>query len=151
MEEITESQYMFVEYAGSTVPVQGQKKRRGGPTEVRSHITKEFHRKTRIKRLNTWTRVPATAKLRPRTGADEEDESAEQTRRSQSSLGSTPDLRTKRETSVQPKAFRDAKVVPRDIGVNPLDILTGQKLPEYIHRVLDHVCSLRAMKQGGML
>ncbi|KIW15533.1 hypothetical protein PV08_05581 [Exophiala spinifera] len=46
-----QSRYMFVAYKEPAVPVQGQKRRRGGAREVRAHITKEFHRKLRVKRL----------------------------------------------------------------------------------------------------
>ena len=44
---------MFVEYSAPAPPApKGTKKRRGGPSEVRAHITKEFHRRLRVKRLD---------------------------------------------------------------------------------------------------
>jgi hypothetical protein len=46
------SRFMFVEFSAPAAPVpKGTKKRRGGPSEVRAHITKEYHRKLRVKRL----------------------------------------------------------------------------------------------------
>lgn len=46
------SRFMFVEFSAPAGPVpKGTKKRRGGPSEVRAHITKEYHRKLRVKRL----------------------------------------------------------------------------------------------------
>ncbi|KAJ9608933.1 hypothetical protein H2200_006704 [Cladophialophora chaetospira] len=45
--------FMFVEYAKPVETVKGQKKRRGGPSEVRAHITKNYHRNLRVKRLES--------------------------------------------------------------------------------------------------
>jgi len=56
------SRFMFVEFSAPAGPVpKGTKKRRGGPSEVRAHITKEYHRKLRVKRLG-----------RPKTNEDVE-------------------------------------------------------------------------------
>lgn len=54
-----QSRYMFVEYAAPAAPQPlGTKKRRGGPSEVRAHITKEFHRRLRVKRLGSLNPSP---------------------------------------------------------------------------------------------
>lgn len=46
------SRFMFVEFSAPAAPLpKGTKKRRGGPSEVRAHITKEYHRRLRVKRL----------------------------------------------------------------------------------------------------
>ncbi|OCT54037.1 hypothetical protein CLCR_09596 [Cladophialophora carrionii] len=45
--------FMFVEYSKPVEPAKGQKKRRGGPSEVRAHITKNYHRTLRVKRLES--------------------------------------------------------------------------------------------------
>lgn len=52
------SRFMFVEFSAPTEPPKGTKKRRGGPSEVRAHITKEYHRRLRDKRLG----APKTVK-----------------------------------------------------------------------------------------
>ncbi|KIV89266.1 hypothetical protein PV10_08845 [Exophiala mesophila] len=54
-----QSRYMFVEYAAPAPPPPlGTKRRRGGPSEVRAHITKEFHRRLRVKRLGSLNPLP---------------------------------------------------------------------------------------------
>jgi len=150
MADIVKSQYMFVEYAATTIPSQGEKKRRGGPTEVRSHITKEFHRRTKIKRLKACTGVPPTPKLKPqtRTGAAEEDDNAKQNEESQSpekdaETGAAWDRYSSNDISVQRFAAQQSNIVLGHGGFNAFDILTGQRMPRYIHLVLDHVCSRR--------
>ncbi|EXJ64544.1 hypothetical protein A1O7_00880 [Cladophialophora yegresii CBS 114405] len=54
--------FMFVEYSKPVEPAKGQKKRRGGPSEVRAHITKNYHRTLRVKRLESLKQgeVPAS-------------------------------------------------------------------------------------------
>ncbi|EXJ79616.1 hypothetical protein A1O3_07895 [Capronia epimyces CBS 606.96] len=59
------SKYMFVEYSAPPQKVEGQKRRRGGPSEVRAHITKEFHRRSRFQRLGALkTTVPLAGWLK---------------------------------------------------------------------------------------
>ncbi|KAK4938990.1 hypothetical protein LTR10_020649 [Elasticomyces elasticus] len=145
MVDVAESQYMFVEYAATTRPSQGEKRRRGGPTEVRSHITKAFHRRTKITRLEASTRVPATPELKPQTstGAAKGDDDAAQIGRS---LSSDKDAKTgvarnrcsSKDGSVQYYTDQQSNTVLRDGGFNAFDLLTGQRMPQYIHLVLDH-------------
>ncbi|KAK5031560.1 hypothetical protein LTR13_007549 [Exophiala sideris] len=149
MVDVAESQYMFVEYAATTRPSQGEKRRRGGPTEVRSHITKAFHRRTKITRLEASTRVPATPELKPQTstGAAKGDDDAAQIGRS---LSSDKDAKTgvarnrcsSKDGSVQYYTDQQSNTVLRDGGFNAFDLLTGQRMPQYIHLVLDHALQI---------
>ncbi|KIV80502.1 hypothetical protein PV11_07998 [Exophiala sideris] len=149
MVDVAESQYMFVEYAATTRPSQGEKRRRGGPTEVRSHITKAFHRRTKITRLKASTRVPATPELKPQTstGAAKGDDDAAQIERS---LSSDKDAKTgvarnwcsSKDGSVQYYTDQQSNTVLRDGGFNAFDLLTSQRMPQYIHLVLDHALQI---------
>ncbi|KAI1607917.1 hypothetical protein EDD37DRAFT_670367 [Exophiala viscosa] len=149
MADVVESQYMFVEYAAATVPSPNGKRRRGGPTEVRSHITREFHRRTKIKRLKACTGITATPelKLQARTGAAEEDHDAKQVEESQSpekdpEMGAAWNRCSSNDISLQQSDAHRSNVFLGDGGFNAFDILTGQRMPRYIHLVLDHALQI---------
>lgn len=72
--QTSSSRFMFVEFSAPSEPVpKGTKKRRGGPSEVRAHITKEYHRKLRVKRLGAPKATKSASSIPD--GKDEEEHS----------------------------------------------------------------------------
>ena len=141
-----QSRYMFVEYKEPVIPAQGQKRRRGGPSEVRAHITKEFHRKLRVKRLGgsrAQTTLTDRSKLAgPAVHHDDEIQKEPRPRTSttptspKSSAGS-PD----EDTSVQVSLSPGLKNGLGEGRMDPFNALPIDQKSMYIHMVLDHVRS----------
>jgi hypothetical protein len=141
-----QSRFMFVEYKEPTIPAQGQKRRRGGPSEVRAHITKEFHRKLRVKRLDSLrpqTTLTDRSKLvRPVAHHDEEIQTATLPRTSTmpaspKSLAGFPD----EDTSVQVNLSPGLKNGLGEDRTDPFNALPVNQMSKYSHMVLDHVRS----------
>nr|KAK5441078.1 hypothetical protein LTR18_006922 [Exophiala xenobiotica] len=137
------SRFMFVEYKEPTIPAQGQKRRRGGPSEVRAHITKEFHRKLRVKRLDSLrpqTTLTDRSKLvRPVAHHDEEIQTATLPRTSTmpaspKSLAGFPD----EDTSVQVNLSPGLKNGLGEDRTDPFNALPVNQMSKYSHMVLDH-------------
>lgn len=141
---------MFVEYSRPpAAPVKGQKRRRGGPSEVRAFITQEFHRKLKVRRVGALKgNVPLPdrtkrANLSP-AAADEsavrdgDDDDAFQQRGIKSASGSPTQEDMSLQLSVSPGP--GSWSVLGQGRMDPFDVLPVSRMPQYIQMVLDHVC-----------
>ncbi len=137
---------MFVEYKEPAIPAQGQKRRRGGPSEVRAHITKEFHRKLRVKRLGSsspQTTLTDRSKLaRPAARHDDEIQKEPRPRTSTTPTSPKPSARPPDEdASVQVNPSPGLKNGLGEGRTDPFNALPLDQKSMYIHMVLDHVRS----------
>ncbi|EXJ70583.1 uncharacterized protein A1O5_06653 [Cladophialophora psammophila CBS 110553] len=158
------SRFMFVEYSKPVEPVKGQKRRRGGPSEVRAHITKNYHRALRVKRLEALKRGgeghagPLERPKRdagrkgpardPRDGDEVRDHGDEEhsekgeddgLSRRAGSPRTPPDDDRNGVVALQSNTSRLLKSVLGEGRIDPFDALPVQGVPLFIHQVLDHV------------
>ncbi|KIW77870.1 hypothetical protein Z517_07703 [Fonsecaea pedrosoi CBS 271.37] len=152
------SQFMFVEYSKPVEPVKGQKKRRGGPSEVRAHITKNYHRALRVKRLEALKKGPdgipvEKSKLEPRESPAGDTTEGDEAHWEKGG-GGEPSSREPSYPSSTPPGEDDYKDIALQLNsahrlqsalgegrVDPFDAFPVQGVPVFIHQVLDHALS----------
>lgn len=148
-----DDRFMFVEYSGPVAPTKGEKKRRGGPSEVRAHITKEFHRRLRVKRQDALkgddAKHPNSHRPPPQddeTIDDEtiDDEEQHAMRRHRAPTSPSARLRpaaSSEDTKTPPQSMVPCqlKTVLGEGRMDPFDVLPARRMPLFIHQVLDHV------------
>ncbi|KIW35457.1 uncharacterized protein PV07_02153 [Cladophialophora immunda] len=158
------SRFMFVEYSKPVEPVKGQKRRRGGPSEVRAHITKNYHRALRVKRLEALKKgqdggTAERSKLEPREGPAREAREGEDgdcDGVDEEELGENGDGegQSPRKPSCTPPVGDDHKdIIPHlssarglqsvlgEGRIDPFDAFPVQGVPLFVHQVLDHALS----------
>ncbi|KIX06546.1 uncharacterized protein Z518_04522 [Rhinocladiella mackenziei CBS 650.93] len=136
-----QNRYMFVEYSAPAPPVKGQKKRRGGPSEVRAHITKEFHRRLRVKRLDALkgtVPLPERPKVaNPTIEQEDEEQDWKHSGTRSPSIHTRPASPNK---NIPPELYlsRRLRTVLGEGRMDPFDVLPAHRMPLFIHMVLDH-------------
>ncbi|OAP59520.1 hypothetical protein AYL99_06818 [Fonsecaea erecta] len=153
------ARFMFVEYSKPVEPAKGQKKRRGGPSEVRAHITKNYHRALRVKRLEALKKgqdggFVGKSKLEPREDPRRdtrpgEDGDGEEHGETEDGDGLSP-----RKPSCSPSVDEDHKDLTLQLKsaqalrsilgegrIDPFDTYPVGGVPLFIHQVLDHALS----------
>ena len=148
------SRFMFVEYSAPTPAVKGQKKRRGSPSDVRAHITKEFHRRLRVKRVDSLrgnvslperrkTSVPSPerGKTSSLSGEVEDvqdirDDTKPPSAKSPTNLSRIESLNE--EISLRLNFSRRLSTVLGEGRMDPFDVLPSQHAPLFLNQVLDH-------------
>ncbi|KIX97019.1 uncharacterized protein Z520_07133 [Fonsecaea multimorphosa CBS 102226] len=156
--------FMFVEYSKPVEPVKGEKRRRGGPSEVRAHITKNYHRALRVKRLEALRKGQdgggpvEKSKLEPRDGParetsegetqdgdvaiEEHEEKEDGDEFSPHKPYPTPPVDDDREDlALQLRSARGLQSLLGEGRIDPFDALPVQGVPLFIHQVLDHALS----------
>ena len=140
MAAAAKSRFMFVEYSAPAPPVKGQKKRRGGPSEVRAHITKEFHRRLKIKRLDALKGNGPLVERPKHIRAPGDNEDEEQSR-SESLATQVRSWSPDREVPVQFDVLHHLQTVLGEGRTDPFDVLPtlpNQPLHPFVIQVLDH-------------
>jgi len=153
MAAAAKSRFMFVEYSAPAPPVKGQKKRRGGPSEVRAHITKEFHRRLRIKRLDA---LKGNAPLveRPKLARLPQDDEDEEQSRAQLLAAQRPSKSPSKANPLQFNASRCLQTVLGEGRTDPFDVLPtlpNQRLHPFVIQVLDHGALHLPLLRTGLL
>jgi hypothetical protein len=135
---IQQTKYMFVD-CPDPQHVKLQRKK-GSKSNVRSHVVKEFHRRIRIERQQSFQQTSRPVVASPPTSAAvDRDEDHVRTKAGQDAL-----------KNEQSKKEEDSAMILRRIGTefiwsmvsqsrcDPFDCLPSANLPKYMQRVLDH-------------